>query len=286
MLLKTQSLSPTLLHVIRDKGTEPPFTGEYMDAEKPGTYLCRQCGLALFRSHTKFHSMCGWPSFDEAITDAIKQILDKDGHRTEILCNRCNAHLGHVFQGEGFTTKNIRHCVNSLSLDFVTDLQVTDTEEALFAAGCFWGVEYYFQKLPGVLKTEVGYSGGHTAHPNYESICTQQTGHFETIRVVYDPKQIDFENLTKYFFEIHDPTQTDGQGPDMGEQYLSVIFYYNTSQKNIAEQLIITLEKNGFCIATKISPINIFWPAESYHQDYYYKVNKLPYCHHYQKRFF
>lgn len=285
MLLKTKSLTPTLLHIIRDKGTEQPFTGEYTDQDVAGTYLCRQCGLALFRSQTKFHSMCGWPSFDEEISGAVKQALDQDGRRTEIVCSRCNAHLGHVFQGESYTAKNIRHCVNSLSLDFVPDLQVEDTEEAIFAAGCFWGVEYYLQKLAGVLKTEVGYTGGHKQNPTYEEICAKHTGHYEAIRVVYDPKKISFEALAKYFFEIHDPSQTNGQGPDLGEQYLSVIFYYDDAQKNIAHKLISELEKNGYRIATKILPVHTFWPAESHHQDYYVKVNKQPYCHHYVKRF-
>lgn len=285
MPLKTKSLTPELINIIRDKGTEQPFTGDYTNKEEAGSYLCRQCGLALFRSQTKFHSMCGWPSFDEEIVDTIKKIPDPDGLRTEILCNRCDAHLGHLFQGERITTKNIRYCVNSLSLDFVADGQVTDTEEALFAAGCFWGVEYYFQQLPGVVKTEVGYSGGHIATPSYDEICSTKTGHYETIRVVYDISKVSFEAVAKYFFEIHDPTQTDGQGPDIGEQYLSAIFYYDELQKTIAQHLVTQLEKKRYLIATQILPVQTFWPAEDYHQKYYTKTNKQPYCHHYQKRF-
>lgn len=157
IVIKTHSLTPEMIHVICKQGTELPFSGEYNDFDEVGTYLCRQCGLALFRSHTKFHSGCGWPAFDDEIEGAVKQRLDVDGYRTEILCARCNAHLGHVFKGEGLTAKNLRHCVNALSLDFVSDLNVQDTEEAVFAAGCFWGVEHYLRQLPGVLKTEVGY---------------------------------------------------------------------------------------------------------------------------------
>lgn len=285
MPYKSASLSNQLLHIIQDKGTEQPFTGEYEEYDQPGTYLCRQCGLALFRAQSKFHSGCGWPSFDNEIVDAVTCKPDADGRRTEILCARCNAHLGHVFSGEGFTTKNIRHCVNSLSLDFVADTQIKDTAEAIFAAGCFWGVEYYLQKLPGVLKTEVGYTGGTKDNPTYEDVCTKTTGHVEAMRVVYDPTKISYEQLTKYFFEIHDPTQTNGQGPDLGEQYLSVVFYYNDQQKKIAEQLIAELEKKGYKIATQVLPVSVFWRAEQYHQDYYSHKNQQPYCHHYTKRF-
>src|SRR5580692_6344569 len=134
MFLKTKSLSQNIIDIIHNKATEHPYTNEYNDTQDQGTYLCRQCGLALFRSQTKFHSGCGWPSFDEEISDAVKHETDADGRRTEILCSRCNAHLGHVFHGEQFTSKNTRHCVNSLSLDFVADNTVLDTEEAIFAA--------------------------------------------------------------------------------------------------------------------------------------------------------
>lgn len=285
MNFKTQSLPNHVLQIVQDKATEHPFTGEYNDFDEAGTYLCRQCGLALFRAGAKFHSGCGWPSFDEEITGAVKKEQDADGRRTEILCAQCDAHLGHVFQGEGFSTKNTRHCVNSLSLDFVADLHVENTEEAIFAAGCFWGVEYYFKILPGVLKTEVGYTGGHKTDPTYEEVCTGDTGHFEAIRVVYDPTKISYEDLTKYFFEIHDPTQNNGQGPDLGEQYLSVIFYYDDPQKKVAQKLITELKQKDYNIATQVLPVSTFWPAEEYHQAYYQKTGKNPYCHQYVKRF-
>lgn len=284
-MIKTASLPGMVLTVVQDKGTERPFSGEYDDFGESGTYLCRQCGLALFRSNTKFHSGCGWPSFDEEIKDAVTRETDADGRRTEILCARCHAHLGHVFQGEDFTAKNTRHCVNSLSLDFVPDLTVKDTEEAIFAAGCFWGVEYYFKQLTGVLKTEVGYSGGDKKNPTYEDVCAGNTGHYEVIRVLYDPTKISYEDLTKYFFEIHDPTQTNGQGPDLGEQYLSIIFYYNEMQKQTALKVIVELEQAGYKVATKVLPVKTFWRAETYHQDYYAKTGKHPYCHRYEKKF-
>lgn len=285
MILKTASLPDVVLAVVQDKGTEKPFTGEYDDFGEAGTYLCRQCGLALFRSTTKFHSGCGWPSFDEEIAGAVERKQDADGMRTEILCARCHAHLGHVFAGEGFTATNTRHCVNSLSLDFVADMTVKDTEEAIFAAGCFWGVEYFFKKLPGVLKTEVGYTGGHTKNATYREICSGSTGHYEGIRVVYDPTKVSYEALTKFFFEIHDPTQPDGQGPDRGQQYLSVIFYYDETQKKTAEKVMKQLVEMGYRPATKLLPVSQFWRAEEDHQDYYDKMGKHPYCHRYEKKF-
>lgn len=285
MILKTKSLPKPILQIIVDKATEYPFTGEYTDAEQAGTYLCRHCGLALYRSQTKFHSGCGWPSFDAEISGAVKHEQDRDGHRTEILCARCDAHLGHVFHGEHFTSTNYRHCVNSASLDFVADATVKDTDEVIVAAGCFWGVEYYFKKLPGILKTEVGYTGGHKDNPTYEEVCRKSTGHVEALRIVYDPEKINFTKVIQYFFEIHDPTQADGQGPDLGEQYLSVIFYYNDEQKTLAEKVKAELINKGLKVATRILPISTFWRAENYHQEYYTKTGHHPYCHHYEKRF-
>lgn len=285
MTIKTASLPPLILAVVKDQGTERPFSGEYDDFENLGTYLCRQCGLPLFRSQTKFHSGCGWPSFDEEIKGAVARRVDKDGMRTEILCARCGAHLGHEFRGEGFTTKNIRQCVNSLSLDFVPDLTVQDTDEAILAAGCFWGVEHYLKKLPGVLKTEVGYTGGKKKAPTYEEVCRGDTGHYEAIRVLFDPSKLNYEALLKFFFEIHDPTQTTGQGPDSGQQYLSAIFYYDDTQKKIAAGVIKQLESLGYKVATACLGVTTFWRAEDYHQDYYQKNGKVPYCHHYEKKF-
>ena len=284
-MLKTNSLSSIVLAIVRDKATERPFTGDYESYDQPGTYLCRQCGLALYRSFAKFHSGCGWASFDEEIPFAVKHQADQDGRRTEILCARCDAHLGHVFHGEQFNHKNTRHCVNSLSLDFVANLEVNDTEEAIYAAGCFWGVEYYFKKLPGVLKVEVGYSGGSSNEPTYEAVCHHATGHFEVVRVVINPKIMTYEALTKYFFEIHDPTQTNGQGPDLGEQYLSRIFYFNDQQKRIAEKVMQQLVDKGYVLATQLLPASIFWKAEKYHQNYYERTRGKPYCHRWVQRF-
>lgn len=282
---KTAALTPAQIAIIQNKATEYPFSGEYNDLEAPGTYLCRQCGLALFRADAKFHSGCGWPAFDAAVADHVKTLPDADGRRTEILCSRCEAHLGHVFSGEGFTPNNTRHCVNSISLDFVKDLHVMDTEEAILAAGCFWGVEYYLKRLTGVVKTEVGYIGGHLQNPDYAAVCSGESGHYEAVRVVYDKAKLSYAQLIRFFFEIHNPTQTDGQGPDLGEQYLSAIFYYDEKQKQLAQQVMAILTEQGLKIATALKPVSSFWPAERYHQDYYTKQQKQPYCHFYTKRF-
>ncbi|MCC2644246.1 MAG: msrA [Burkholderiales bacterium] len=284
-MLKTNSLTPYESAIICDKDTEHPGTGLYTDYENTGTYLCRNCGLALFRSQNKFHSGCGWPSFDNEISGNVKCEIDKDERRTEILCNRCNAHLGHVFKGEGYTPLNIRHCVNSASLDFVSNTDVNDSEEAILAAGCFWGVEYYLQKLPGVLKTQVGYSGGTKINPTYKDICDGDTGHLEVIRIIYDPKQITYDDLLRNFFEIHDFTQTNGQGPDIGEQYLSAIFYFNDEQQITAKKMIQLLTEKGYQVATTLKSAVPFWPAEDYHQDYYTVNKHKPYCHNWNRIF-
>lgn len=284
MMIKDSSLPPDVLKIIRHQATERPFSGQYENTFSPGTYLCRGCGIALFRSHSKFNAGCGWPSFDEALEKAVIERPDLDGLRTEIICARCTAHLGHVFTGEGFTAQNIRHCVNSNALDFVEDTLIIDTEEAIIAGGCFWGVEYYLGKLSGVLRTEVGYTGGEKAYPSYDEVCAGDTGHYEAIRVIYAPSQLDYETLMKYFFEIHDPTQSNGQGPDHGFQYRSAIFYYNEAQKKVAEKLIALLKKD-MPVATQLLPISTFWPAERSHQQYYTKTGHQPYCHVYTQRF-
>ena len=269
--------------VILFKGTEKPFTGKFNDFYEDGVYVCKRCGAELYRSSDKFNSHCGWPSFDDEIPGAVTRKPDADGRRTEILCSNCGGHLGHVFHGEGYTTKNTRHCVNSLSLDFLPAEKQTET--AIFAGGCFWGTEYHFQKQKGVISTQAGYIGGTTGNPTYEQVCHSGTGHAEAVEVVFDPREISYEELAKLFFEIHDPTQINRQGPDIGEQYRSEIFYTNEDQKETAEKLIKILEDKGYDVATKISKADKFWEAENYHQDYYKKKGGLPYCHTYQKRF-
>ena len=282
-MFKQTRLTPKELAIIHDKGTEAPFSNNGTDTV--GSALCRQCGVALFRTSNQFHSGCGWPSFDHAIEGRVSRIPDPDGQRTEIVCQRCQAHLGHVFVGEAYTACNIRYCVNAISLEWVASKEVQDSEEAIFAGGCFWGMEALFKHLPGVLATEVGYSGGITPNPSYEQVCRGTTQHLEVLRVLFDPQQVSYAAITRYFFEIHDPTQDNGQGPDIGSQYHSAIFYYDDAQKGIAEELTQQLRHKGFDIATQLLPVQTFWPAENYHQDYYTKTHSAPYCHAYTQRF-
>ncbi|RYE06456.1 MAG: bifunctional methionine sulfoxide reductase B/A protein [Rickettsiaceae bacterium] len=278
-VIKTSSLTPFVRSIVIDKDTEYCGTGAYNQSFVEGTYLCKNCGLALFSSTNKFHSNTGWPSFDRELEGSVKKLLDNDGVRTEILCARCNGHLGHIFYGEQLTKSNTRYCLNSASIEFVPIKEIKDTGEAILAAGCFWGVEYYFNKLKGVVKTEVGYTGGQAQDPSYQLVCSNNNDHVEAIRVIYDTSLLSYEQIIKYFYEIHDFTQVDGQGNDIGIQYLSTIFYYNQNQYDIALATKNILATKGYAVATQLRPVSTFWPAESYHQEYYNKNNDKPYCH-------
>jgi peptide methionine sulfoxide reductase msrA/msrB len=283
-MAQKKELTSAERRVILDKGTEQPFTGIYHDFMEEGTYACKQCGALLYRSDDKFNAGCGWPGFDEEIRGAVARVPDADGQRVEILCAHCGGHLGHVFEGEGFTPKNVRHCVNSASLDFVPAGE-RRLETAIFAGGCFWGMEYYMQKIPGVLIVESGFCGGHAVDPGYEAVCRGKTGHLEAVRVVFDASRTDYEALAKCFFELHDPTQADGQGPDIGEQYRSAVFYTTPDQQRVAGELIARLKAAGYLVVTLVLPATTFWKAEDYHQNYYNRKGTLPYCHGYTPRF-
>ena len=156
---------------------------------------------------------------------------------------------------------------------------------AIFASGCFWGTEHCFSKAGGVLKTTVGYIGGNINKPSYGDVSSGTSGHVEAILVNYNPALISYEKLAKLFFETHDFEQVSGQGPDIGPQYKSKIFYNNENEKKIAEKLIEELENMNYAVATKVEKISNFWPAEEYHQDYYEKSGGTPYCHTYRKLF-
>ncbi len=282
-----KSLTPLEKYVIVDKGTEKAFSGKYVHTKEEGHYTCKVCSSTLYRSDDKFDSHCGWPSFDDAISGAIKETRDADGQRTEITCANCGAHLGHVFKGEGMTTKNIRHCVNSVSLSFDKKKEVTKATEAkaYFAGGCFWGVEYYLEKIEGVKEVTSGFMGGTVKDPTYYQVVKTDTGHLETVEVIYDPEKVSYETLAKTFFEIHDPTQWDGQGPDIGSQYLSAIFVNTKKERKVVTKLIRLLEGKGVKVATQVLDKVPFYKAEELHQNYYNRKGGKPYCHSRVKRF-
>jgi peptide methionine sulfoxide reductase msrA/msrB len=285
--MKYNDLTAEEIRIIENKGTEMPFTGKYDKFYEAGVYNCKKCNTPLFTSQDKFDSGSGWPSFDDAIQNAVKTIADADGSRIEIVCATCDGHLGHVFMGEQLTPKSRRHCVNSVSLDFQSIDNNSQYKKAYFASGCFWGTEYWFQKTEGVFNADSGYMGGHTVNPKYREICGKQTGHLETVEVTYDPTIISFENLCKVFFETHDPEQMNGQGPDIGPQYLSAIFTSDATEEEIVSKLIKILESKALNIATMIKDANahVFYKAEEEHQNYYKLRNGTPYCHAYTKRF-
>ena len=268
--------------IIIRKGTEYPNTGEYNKHYEYGTYICRQCNQQLYQSSSKFNSNCGWPSFDDEIDGAVNRILDADGRRTEIVCSNCAGHLGHVFIGENFTIKNTRHCVNSISMQFIpkgksipkiiTLSEISELDTITFGAGCFWCVEVLFQKLKGVSYVESGYAGGKIKNPTYKMVCHGSTGSVEVAQLIYDPKIISTETLIDIFFHVHDPTTLNRQGNDVGDQYRSVIFYHSAQQKEIANNVLNRIDSSNLWnepIVTTVESIYNYSKAEDYHQNYY-----------------
>lgn len=158
-------------------------------------------------------------------------------------------------------------------------------QRAILASGCFWGTEYHLKRIPGVISTRCGYTGGHVPHPTYKQVCTGTTGHAEAVEVIFDPEKVSFETICKVFFETHDPGQLNRQGPDIGHQYRSAVFYLSEEQKAITEKLIQILREKGHKVVTEVTPAGEFYPAEDYHQNYYDTRGTTPYCHFYVKKF-
>ncbi|MDI6873488.1 bifunctional methionine sulfoxide reductase B/A protein [Candidatus Solincola sp.] len=260
--------------IIVHGGTEPPFSGEYTDHFEPGTYTCRRCGAPLYRSEDKFHSGCGWPAFDDEIPGAVKRRPDPDGRRTEITCASCGAHLGHVFEGEGFTPKNVRHCVNSLSLLFVPAV-----ERIILGGGCFWCTEAVFRRLPGVVSVTPGYAGGNVPNPTYRQVCSGKTGHAEVVLVEYDPRRISLREILEVFFACHDPTSRDRQGADVGTQYRSVVLYTTEEQgREVRDFIRQAATRYPRPVVTEVGRLEAFYPAEDEHLRYYERNQEAPYC--------
>ncbi len=298
--------------VLRQSHTEKPFTGKYNDFHEEGTYMCAACGNPLFNSADKYDHGTGWPSFSAAVDEtnlASREDRSFGMRRTEVLCAACGSHLGHVFD-DGPTPSRNHYCINSAAMHFRAAAQedrkrprearsapaakdtgppagpasqgespgtAARTETATFAAGCFWGVEDKFRSVKGVHRTRVGYTGGTAESPTYEMVCSDKTGHAEAVEVVFDPAVVSYEQLLGYFFLFHDPTQVNRQGPDVGRQYRSAIFYHNEKQREAALKMIDSLNRSRRYdkpIATQVIKAPEFYEAESYHQQYKEKIRK------------
>jgi len=278
-------------YVTKENGTEPAFQNEYWDEHRPGIYTDVNTGEPLFSSLDKFDSGTGWPSFTRTINEALIQTREDNSFgmkRVEVRTE--NSHLGHVFDDgpDGMP----RFCINSAALNFVPYEELDEKgygkykelfpyEEAIFAGGCFWGVEYLLQETKGVVTAVSGYIGGKTENPTYKEVSTGKTGHAESVYVVFDPNIISYEELLDTFWRLHDPTQKNRQGWDVGTQYRSAIFYFNEKQRIAAEKSKVEFDSKGVFdkpAVTEIVEATRFYKAEEYHQDY---VDKTPgyVCH-------
>lgn len=279
-------LSPSQYRVLRQKGTEAPWTGKLLHVKESGTFVCAACGAPLFDSADKFDSGTGWPSFMKPrVGDAIGTSTDRSlgMERIEVHCNSCGSHLGHVFP-DGPGPSGERFCINSVSLDFEPEsnaVATVQTETATFGIGCFWCGEAVFERLPGVMSVTSGFMGGNAPNPSYKDVCAGDTGHAEVVQIMFDPSVTSYDKLLETFWAAHDPTTLNRQGADVGTQYRSAIFYHNDEQRRVAEASkahASTSGDSGDPIVTQIVPASEFYPADDDHQDYYNNNTKAPYC--------